>query len=756
MKPTMLQKTSRLACRTFFRRGIALCSAAVAALAVCGTALAEDAYVYSPNGSGNNGVGVNTGYFMKPTSRIEVDFQYPTAPDAQFLFGEWGSASDFGLSVGFWINDSKFSFILRDNRYQSYPSTLAPDTARHTAIIDVPSKAFKLLSASGVEEWSGTAYNSTCNNVAKWPIVLFGSAADASGAGRQFSAPKIYSVKIYETENGERTLVHSLVPCMKGRDAGFYDEKTGEFLYGRGKYELVCGGDDVKTIPDDGYLQSNGSQTFNTGYHMTPTSRIEVSFQYPTAPSGNFLFGAWFNDNDHGLSSGCWNNSGKYGFICADGKYSNNGFNGTVSCSDTNRFTAVIDVASNVCQLVRNGYVRYNDVKNNTCANANPAAWPTVLFASANSEEGDGKQFTSVRIYSAKIYEREASGTYTLKKNFVPYEKAGVPGFMEKVSGVFKAVSKIASGGNIENDESASCAYVENGGTPAAALNLNYYANMSSRIEVDYKLLKAAGGSRGIFGAWGSGDLHYCLWNNGEGTISFIFQGKGRSSNQSAVVGQTTDTERHLAIVDFKNKSLAYVTDGVTNNVTVNASAQFNDTDVSSLPLYVFGFMKADEGPGMVVWSRIYSVRIYENDVLKHEFLPYTDGTANTLRDIITGYVATKANPETADLTIAGMGVDGAERCIVTPQSATVRVGRSVTLNAWAVGAVSRYRWTLNGEAVVGGADGELVVPWRRSPTPDVYEVRPVYSTPNGEVEGAAVSATVVNRLTEGLSVLIR
>ena len=731
-------------------------AAAVVALATGGVALAEDAYVFSPNGSGNNGVGVNTGYFMKPTSRIEVDFQYPTAPDGQFLFGEWGSVSDFGLSVGFWINDSKFCFILNDNKYKSYSSTLDPDTARHTAIIDVPSKAFKLLSASGVEEWSGTAYNSTCNNVAKWPIVLFGSAADASGAGRQFSAPKIYSVKIYETENDVETLVHSLVPCMKGRDAGFYDEKTGEFLYGRGKYELVCGGDDVKTIPDDGYLQSNGSQTFNTGYHMTPTSRIEVSFQYPTAPANNFTFGAWFNDDDHGLSSGCWNNSGKYGFICADGKYSNNGFNGTVSCSDTNRFTAVIDVASNVCQLVRNGYVRHTEVKDNTCANAAAAAWPTVLFGSAKNEAGEGTQFTSTRIYSAKIYEREANGTYTLKKNFVPYEKATVPGFMEKVSGVFTPVKGIASGGNIENDEDVNCAYVENGGTPAAALNLNYYANMSSRIEVDYKLLKAAGGSRGIFGAWGSGDLHYCLWNNGENKISFIFQGKGRSSNQSAVVGQTTDTERHLAIMDFKNKSLAYVTDGVTNNVTVNASAQFNDTDVSSLPLYVFGFMKADEGPGMVVWSRIYSVRIYENDVLKHEFLPYTDGTTNTLRDMITGYVATKVDPAMVEPTIAGMGVDGEERCDIAPQNATIRQDQSVTLKAVAVGAVSHYKWTCNGEAVGGGSNGEFTASWRESETPDVYTVTPVYSIAGREIEGEPVSTTVTSKQPKGMVISFR
>ena len=82
----------------------------------------------------------------------------------------------------------------------------------------------------------------------------------------------------------------------------------------------------------------------------------------------------------------------------------------------------------------------------------------------------------------------------------------------------------------------------------------------------------------------------------------------------------------------------------------------------------------------------------------------------------------------------------------MTPQSASISKDQSVTLTAVAVGAVLRYKWTRNGEAVSGGSNGELEVSWRRTKTPDVYAVTPVYSVAGAEVEGEAVSATVENK----------
>jgi len=106
--------------------------------------------------------------------------------------------------------------------------------------------------------------------------------------------------------------------------------------------------------------------------------------------------------------------------------------------------------------------------------------------------------------------------------------------------------------------------------------------------------------------------------------------------------------------------------------------------------------------------------------------------------------------------TIAGMGVDGAERCDITPQNPIVRYGKTVTLNAVAVGAVSRYKWALNGDAISDGENGELTVSWRETETPDVYAVTPVYSIAGRDIEGEPVFTTVTSKPPQGLIISFR
>jgi len=108
-----------------------------------------------------------------------------------------------------------------------------------------------------------------------------------------------------------------------------------------------------------------------------------------------------------------------------------------------------------------------------------------------------------------------------------------------------------------------------------------------------------------------------------------------------------------------------------------------------------------------------------------------------------------------AEPTISGMGADGEERWFVRPQNTSIGSSEPVTLRASAAGAVLRYKWTLNGEAISGGSNGELNVSWRHTKTPDVYAVTPVYSLAGAEVEGEAVCATVENK-PQGMSVILR
>ena len=68
-------------------------------------------------------------------------------------------------------------------------------------------------------------------------------------------------------------------------------------------------------------VNANGSAgtIVNINYCMKDTSRIEVDFQYPEAPTKDVLFGAWGDTGNSsatpGLRMACWNNGGVYSFI---------------------------------------------------------------------------------------------------------------------------------------------------------------------------------------------------------------------------------------------------------------------------------------------------------------------------------------------------------------------------------------------------------------------------------------------------------
>jgi hypothetical protein len=153
---------------------------------------------------------------------------------------------------------------------------------------------------------------------------------------------------------------------------------------------------------------------------------------------------------------------------------------------------------------------------------------------------------------------------------------------------------------------------------------------------------------------------------------------------------------------------------------------------------------------------RVYSVRIYEGDSTEPaaEFLPYKGAEGVGLYDTKTGKLALKHSASVADPTIGGMGVDGAEKWLVEPQNCSVACGKSVTLSANASGA-KRYKWTKNGEAVEGGANGELTVAWHHGRTPDIYAVTAVYSVFGTEVDGKPETVEVTNE-PQGLMIIVR
>ena len=599
------------------------------AAAFCAFAGDNDPYIES---AGLNSV--NVGYYVSAKTKIEVDFQLTKLVDGNLMvFGHCYNNVACYLWAQYNISDGTgtFSLMARDGVYVSpnQAPNVAIDLKRHKAVIDVPNKSMAIYAADGTVEVSGVPGSVTQKS--NQPLILFGCTkqGDASGLGVQGVYARIYSVKISETENGEERLVHNLVPCRKGENVGFYDNETGAFFGGQGSGLLVAGGDGVVAVQEDGYIEtpadnSTRGLSFNTGYRMTLNSRLEVDYQWLGTPI-DLLFGAW--DDGAKLSTGFWINGGAFSFLFNPvGGY--RAINTSID-RDNYRHTAVIDVRNASFSLLnRSGFVQWSQT---TSLGDNPqqeAAWPVVLFGAAQDADGNGKQFSYARIFSAKFYEGDDPNPV---KAFVPYVKDGAAGFMETVSGEFTPTSGMSYGGAIRGRADA---YVESDGT--TCLNLGYKANMHSRIEMDFQSIDAKGNC--LCGAWQSGSLRYTFWVTGSKKWSFIFHGKSMADPLYYPDSFSDEDEnRHTVVMDMKNKQMSIVTDCVTNWTQVAASDTFNESDESSYPMGVFGNINNSAGTvaNMTSKVRVYSVRIYEDDMLKHEFLPCKDGDTVSLYDTV-------------------------------------------------------------------------------------------------------------------------
>ena len=717
------------------------------------TALAaEDPYVQSDGANT-----INLGYFASGKTKVEVDFQFTElVKNKDTVFGHYDSPFTFLLYAP--LSDSltgTFKFAANDGGFSGseFSPKVSINLARHKVVVDAPNRHAAMYVADGTLEGEANFPSGwTLQNTSDRPFLLFGSSMNAAGKARQLVKARIYSVKIYETENGIETLVRDLVPCLKGENAGFYDNETSTFYGGQGSSGgLVAGGDGIMTIPEDGYVESpmdnyaSKHLTFNTGYYMTHDSRIEVDFQWLGTPK-DLLFGAW---RDAQLPTGFWINGNAFSFILNDNSLKS--YSSGID-KDNYRHTATIDVKHGSFSLKNaTGFVQYSGTIAAGCTSTNDALSPLLLFGNAANTTGTGEQWSYARIFSAKIYTNDTC----LVKEFMPFAQHGVVGFKEMVSGTFHPTTGMAGGGAITS-EGRTDAYVESMGS--TCLNLGYKANMNSRIEVDF--LSRGSYSTCLCGAWSTGNIRYTFWNSnlsaGDGKWAFIFHGKASNGTQF-ITSLDEDQQRHTVVMDMKNRMLSVVTAGVTNWTQTAGADAFNTSDESTCPMGLFGNISNTDGTSysMLSKARIYSVRIYEDDALKHEFLPCKDGATVSLYDTLDKTCAARVKASDPWPDIGGKGVEGSEKWLVEPQDVTLKVNGSVTLKALAVGAVS-YKWTCNGEAVAGGTGSELAVEWRSSNTSDVYVVTPVYSVLGVETDGTATSTATVNHLPRGMTIIMR
>lgn len=679
--------------------------------------LAEEPYVQA---SGN--CYLDTEYYPNKDTCVEVDFEITDTSTTQpRVFGVEHTSS---LSCVFYVNgNKKWAYSIKDGGVSGVAMTDA-DTARHTVILDSYNSKFYLITAGVTNQTQTITATRTKQGV--YPLHLFGQNARTYDYGQ--AKEKIYRAKIYE--KGE--LLHDFRPCVRNGIPGLRDQQTGLFIYAHENGALTAGGDVESITTDDGYLQSDGSHSIDTGYLPTQNTRLEADFEM-------------LSTNNVGQPRICGSNGLRYTmYINGSKKFAYNAFDSETSgaasgtgyqtatsyAADTGvRHTFTVDHYRKRAALVTGATMNYSATIDTTMT-LTEATGSLMIFAGK-----DWAQISKMKLYGFRIFE---SGL--LVRDYIPYLKDGVPGLYDRINKGFLSYSAGILGGDYEGRG----AYLESDGTQA--ILSDYFANPGSKIVADFEWLDVSTKQQRPFGAdsdSASNPLSCSLYLNGSGYFAWAFcNGKG---NFTALGSKPTASVRYVFTLDGPNDVVSVKGGSVDYSGTMGTTR----TNTSAQPLGIFCDYDTDKGGFCRERAkiRLYSLKCYDNGVLTRQFLPYKSGDVYGLYDTVSKKAFTNLLTGANAFVMSGAGSDGSyTNLLVKPVNTRAKRYKPQILSAFAPGAVA-YRWYRNGVQIPDATAAELAVAWNGTSDVDTYTVVPVFKIGGVFVDGESATCEFDNAL---------
>ena len=716
--------------------------------AVSVSATETDAYIESAGVAG-----IDTGYRLKSSTRVELDFalvEMPSVSDTYKprVFGADRNHAELVLTGSLFVDQSYYWRIhigdgaaYKDHYLKEGSALHTCDTDRHVIVIDFPSGNFSMNVGSSVltnvfDATIRIAEGSECTQT----LALFARQL-LNGGFELPSKTRIYGMKIYEND----VSVRDFVPCVKDGIVGFKDMVGGGFVCNPAAEGSFSAGGDV-LVEESAYVATpEGNNTdsakhlyLDTGYYATENTSVELDYalveRYPAETNPT-----WY------LISGmtrfcCYLNKNGVGFGVSS-SWSSKTLAGSVSGTPGVRRTAILDQPGELCAVVTGGFT--NEVlaiKND----GDYAKGNTIKIASNATVEN---YFASMKIYGCRIYE---SGT--LVHDFRPFiigprqDGDVTVALKDSVTGILaiypEATSskRLACGGTMPVSVAP---YVENLRSNGCFIDTGYMVKSTTKVELDYAPAenRADGDTWYLF--WGKDDGIFAAFVNNNG-FGFINTKDTWKQGIGKFCGPDLTGIRRTMTLDNPASTASVAIDGqVVASQEMTGSA---DWKFDRLSLKIGGAVNNSTGYASM---RIYGCRIWEKEgadyVLKHQFVPsVNDGTAG-LNDIIGDSFKT----------CNGLVYGGAFVPAVTPSSSKITVGKSIILSATAPGAKS-YRWLKNGSPIVGGEGGTLEIAWKKGYALDSYQAISVIEVDGVKVESEPSKTVMVENLRAGTMVSIR
>ena len=593
---------------------------------------AEDAYVELTGTQA-----INTGYkafynkTTKDQSQVVLDFQLTEVPEngTRIIGGDGGSK---GVSYFSLFADGNFKYAY--NGKETGSSTGKPVTTdRYT--VQLPAYGNAVLSLNGSElatSWVGMA-NGTMPN----PIVLGANALDAAGASfsDQVAKMKIYGFKILERKDGAWTTKYDFKPVVKGGAACLYDAATGMTLQDDRGRALASGGD-IETLPEDGYVQSNGSalQGVNSRFFWQPGAKLEVDYALTDATRNSQyrLVGADYGGVNQRASVYVGGGGISFG-MGTDAT----GFKGdqTSIDPDLRRHTAIIDTVAKKYYYKTGNTVEKSMTPQGACTET--ALYPMGLMAGTTNQNASVfRHQAKMKLYRAKFW---LNGE--LKHDYVPCLKGDVAGLKDLVDGQFVTSGCLTYGGNILKEEDDP--YIENT-DGINYIDSGYKPTGKTKIVADFAFRKNTAQQFVFEGSDGNG-VAFREYINGNGELAYRCSDGNNTSGVYVKTGTPAVPARPYVRQQF-------TIDAAANEVIVENAGYTNwlarnwiTITGSKSNQYTLKLFSSSDGKTNHADIRLYGIKFYEDGVLKKEFTPYVKESRYGLKDL-TGdtFVTGKSN----------------------------------------------------------------------------------------------------------------
>ena len=761
-----------------------------------GPAFAEDAYIENTNGNQY----FNTGHFIGPHTRIEIDLQLLEITGQIRPFGVDGgdnvSHPYCELYLGQAVTDGpwvwSYAASKTDYSSQAWNAGGCPaDLERHKIVLDFNSSPKKFEVWTGDTKEVDRSLANVSDGTQTYPLGLFAKCRHASGiyssVQTTYNLParmRLYSFRIYESG----TLVKEFLPWVKGGVAGLKETKSGRFHTGENARACVAGGD-VTIEKDDPYVSmpdntvasaavKGKSLYFNTGYTFKPTSRMELDYALLTPD--------WTTSTKWSYEAHVFfaNSSSQMLYFMPFGKDSAGCYYYKVGTQESRINYAGVDYAYNVrrtvsasannIRLETAGYTNFNITSSSpVTADLNSTSLQIGLRAS-------GFLAMPMKIYGLKIYETEG-GVETLVRDYQPCISNSVPilrdalaaptlGLLPTVFGsrnstVYGSPDNNAhtnivceAGGDIQGDESAKEAYLDFDGVDGHLINTEYVVTKDSRVETDFAVwnnnfrMSTATAAPVFFHQKSSTDGIWFSLYYPSGAFRYGWRFSDYNTGKNEWVKKTFITnERVKFVFDAPNNTLTSYRGGVAlETFTLAQGAGTLTATTCSTTLRIGGSCDGRYAAGM----RLYSVKIYKSGVLDRCFVPcLTNGVAGLYETCQNRFFPLAGGK------VRGKGYQGQTgEFVISPQPARLTrtgTGSTATLTCLAVGAQS-YEWYENGVLMPGETSDSLTLAWTKAePHVRTYSVVPVYTVFNETVKGDPATAEV-EYLPTGMTIVIR